>query len=206
MNRRASLVVLAASAWMATTARAESLWERRVPGRAFLFQDLKARHIGDSITIVVTENTDVQNTEQRALSKDSEQNANFALSTESSGDFGSAAAGAKYDLSNSANRKFDGSASFRSAREFSDRVTVTVIDVLPNGNLVVGGKRQTLIAGDERTLVVSGIVRPFDISADNAVSSRFVADFLMTYEGAGQEQNFTRQGWFGRALNRVWPF
>ncbi|MCA9066040.1 MAG: flagellar basal body L-ring protein FlgH, partial [Planctomycetaceae bacterium] len=110
------------------------------------------------------------------------------------------------DTSTSSNRSFDGEASYSDSREFTDQITVTVVDVLPNGNLLLSGQRCLTIAGEKRTLVVSGMVRPIDIGPDNRVNSRYVADLRTVYEGNGPSRKYVRQGWMGRAMNRIWPF
>jgi flagellar basal body L-ring protein FlgH len=62
------------------------------------------------------------------------------------------------------------------------------------------------VAGDLRCLVLSGIVRWQDISADNSIQSRYVSNLEMHYEEKGVEPHFTSQGWLGKATNWLWPF
>lgn len=85
-------------------------------------------------------------------------------------------------------------------------MTVTVMDKLPNGNLVIGGKRRQVVSGEVRTLVVSGIVRPIDITPDNTILSQYVGDFHIDYVGKGPESEFANQGWLGKLLNVISPF
>jgi flagellar L-ring protein precursor FlgH len=109
-------------------------------------------------------------------------------------------------MANSSDRNFDGQSQYSVAQDFSDRITVQVLDILPNGNLVLGGRRQRLVAGELRTLVISGTVRYFDVSPNNTVSSQHVSQFKICYEGDGPESSFSNQGWGGRLLNKIWPF
>ena len=81
-----------------------------------------------------------------------------------------------------------------------------MIDRLPNGNLVVSGSRDIVVEGDLRQLVLSGIIREFDIRDDNTVSSRNVAQLRIQYNGKGAETHFVNQGWLARRLNKWWPF
>ena len=184
----------------------EDLWDFRSPDRAFLFVDSQARKTGDLVTLLINEDTDVDQRDDRALSKTAGSGGAFDVTGQAGGVFGSQAADAALDFSNSTSRNFDGSAIFRSARQFSDRITLTVVDVLPSGNLVVDGRRQIHVGRDDRNLCVSGIIRPIDISADNTVHSRFVSELRVTYDGDGPDQRFTNQGWLSRTANRVWPF
>lgn len=185
---------------------AQSLWEHRSPDKVFLFYDVQARHVGDLLTIVIQEQTDVENQDSRELEKSSDTSATFDFSGSTGGDFGTSSANAELDTALNSDRQFDGSSRFSSDRQFSDRVTVTVLDVLPNGNLIVGGRRRVVVEGELRTLVVSGIVRPVDVRPDNSVLSRFVANLELAYEGAGVEPRFVNQGWLGRIGNKLWPF
>lgn len=186
--------------------QAESLWKKRKNRRAFLFVDSKARRVGDLLTVVVSENTDVDSSEDRGASKSAEAGGEFSLNTSAGGGFGTQASNAALDFSKKSNRKFDGESSFSSNSAFTDRMTVTVMDVQPNGNLVISGQRRVRIAGDERTLIVTGLVRDLDIGPDNVVNSRHIAELKLVYESAGPSQRFSRQGWLGRFVNAVWPF
>lgn len=205
---RVVLLMLAAflTAACGPVALGESLWERRDPAKAFVFFDTQARNVGDLLTVVIDENTGVQNKENRALSKESQAAKSMDISSSASGDYGDAGGAAAFDFNTESERAFDGAASFRSQREFTTRMTASVVDVLPNGNLVISGRRNVIVAGDERILVISGIVRPYDIAPDNTIASRFIAEFRIAYEGNGQEQAFVRQGFFSRLMNKVWPF
>lgn len=197
---------LCLSSAVSTTAQAESLWARRSSNHAYLFQDTRARRVGDLLTIVVAEDVSVNNSEDRALDKSTEADANLDFESATGGGFGAQGATGMMDFGSSSSRSFGGEATYRSARAFSGRISVTVMDVLPNGNLVISGQRKINVAGDERTLVVSGIVRANDIGPDNTINSRFIADMRMHYVGQGVEQKFTNQGWLGRVVNVVWPF
>lgn len=189
-----------------SVASAEDLWECRAPNRAFLFVDTQAREVGDLLTVLVSESTDVDQRDDRALSKSAGTGGTFDLTGQAGGALGSQAADAALDFSGSSNRKFDGSASYRSARQISDRITVSVVDVMPNGNLVINGTRQVEVGRDQRDLLISGIVRPIDVGPDNTVHSRFVSELRVSYTSEGPDSRFTNQGWLSRITNRVWPF
>jgi flagellar L-ring protein precursor FlgH len=113
---------------------------------------------------------------------------------------------ADLNLNGSSNRTLAGQAQLTSVRTYTDLITVSIIDILPNGNLVVEGHRTRFLAGEERTLRVTGIVRPTDIASQNTVQSQFVANFQISYVGKGPDTDFNRYGWFGRAMNFIWPF
>ena len=85
-------------------------------------------------------------------------------------------------------------------------MTVTVVSVMRNGNMCISGQRKMTVAGEHRILKITGTVRAVDIGPDNSLHSRFIADMQTVYEDAGQERHFTRQGWFSRKVNKLWPF
>lgn len=184
-------------------ARADSIWDRRDPRAAHLFQDNRARRIGDVLTVAINEATNANEREQRALDKGNTMKSGLTFSGKTSA--GGSASG-ELGLGNDSRRTFSGSAQLSSDRTFADRITVTVIDVLPNGNLVIEGSRSRIVAGERRELRITGIVRPADIGQQNTVQSRFVANFRVIYSGQGPQSNFTKQGWLSRAFNFLWPF
>ena len=186
--------------------KADSLWKRRDPQRSHLFRDSRARHVGDLITIVISESSEVQNSEDKAMDKSSSNAVTSDFEASSGGGLAEQASNASLDLANTAKRAFAGKASYRDSREYTDNVTVTVVDVLPNGNMVIAGKRCLTIAGEERTLTISGVVRPVDLGPDNKINSKLIADLRTVYEGNGASKRFVHQGWFSRAANKVWPF
>lgn len=201
-----SAIILTILATCISPALCESLWQKRSHESAFLFLDSKARRIGDLLTVVVSQDTNVASRETRGLGKESEAAAGFSLEGEAGGGFSSQASNAALDIGNSSKRNFDGNSTFRSNQEFTDRMTVTVMDILPNGNMVISGRRRLRVAGDEQTLVLTGVIRAIDVAPDNSVSSRNISELNLLYEAAGPAQSFTRQGWLGRATNKVWPF
>jgi flagellar L-ring protein precursor FlgH len=83
---------------------------------------------------------------------------------------------------------------------------VVVVDVQPNGNLIVLGSRKRDVGGDIQTVEISGIVRPSDINFDNTVSSRRVADFHVIAKNQGVSDTYTDPGWLGSIFDLLWPF
>ncbi|MDB4386263.1 flagellar basal body L-ring protein FlgH, partial [bacterium] len=97
----------------------------------------------------------------------------------------------------------------KSERDFSDRFTVSVVDRLQNGNLLIRGKRMVSMEGDGRELILTGIVRSVDISVRNQISSKDIGDLEIRYATdpkEGVEKHFFNQGWLGRKFNRLWPY
>lgn len=185
--------------------RADSLWQTRNATHTNLIADSRARAIGDIITVVVNETTSVQNSEGKGLSKSTSTIGGFDLDAASGAGLGVHAAQAGLDLSNSSGRTLEGEATYSDRRALADRISLTVIDLLPNGNLVLAGERVISISGETRRLHISGVVRSIDIGPDNTVESNSVANLKSVLESCGAHRSFLQQGWVGRALNRVWP-
>ncbi len=184
---------------------ADSIWDRRDPRSAYLFMDNRARRVGDLLTVSVKESTGATNTEQRKLKKDTATSGKFDFAGKTTGT-GSKSAAAAVSADQSSDRSFQGSASYEIERRLLDEMTVTVMDVLPNGNLVIEGYKYRKISNETRLLRLSGIVRPYDIGIPNIIESRFIANPRIVYEGGGVESRFTNQGWLGRATNKLWPY
>jgi flagellar L-ring protein precursor FlgH len=196
------LIVLAA----ATTGRADSLWAKGAPYSAYLFVDSRARRPGDLLTIVVQESTDIEHKDSRSMDTETTTGGVFTLQASSTGNINTKTATADFEPTLSSTRKFDGKADYSSDRTIADRMTVVVMAVQPNGNLLIEGTRTRTVSGEERRMRVTGIVRPLDIGPGNIVLSQFIANFHVTYQGKGPETHFVDQNWLGRIMNCLWPF
>jgi flagellar L-ring protein precursor FlgH len=187
-----------------------SIWAKAKNRSQSLLTDDTARNVGDVLTIVIEEQSKIENASERKLEKSDSRSAKvtgpFDLLRGLNQATGKLFGLDKMDFKSDADNKFDGKAQMDSSRKVEDKITVTVQDVLPNGNLVVLGSRTRKITGDSQIVQVSGIVRPSDITQANAVSSKQVADFHIVYKSAGQENQTTNPGWLGRILNLLNPF
>jgi flagellar L-ring protein precursor FlgH len=85
-------------------------------------------------------------------------------------------------------------------------VTVTVVEVLANGNLVVRGEKQLALTEGSEIIQLSGIIRPIDISPSNMVQSSRLANAQIAYRGTGDLANAGKAGWGTSALMKLWPF
>jgi flagellar L-ring protein precursor FlgH len=183
-------------------ATAQSIWARRDPHFSTLFFDTGARQVGDLLTVLIRENTDVTSRDQRSLDKATSGGFNFDFAGAST----AASSSANANISADSARDFQGNSQHQINREFIDRITVKIVEELPNGNLRIEGSRTQHISEERRKLVIRGTVRPQDISSSNTITSQYIADFQIGYQGCGPESHFTNQGWLGRAVSRVWPF
>ncbi|OHB85294.1 MAG: hypothetical protein A2Z38_07090 [Planctomycetes bacterium RBG_19FT_COMBO_48_8] len=202
MNNKILLaIVLTASILLSTAcSQAGSIWAKRDKNMRAIYADDVARQIGDVITITITENSKVDNKAKRDMKKETDRSNTF------NGDLGKLADLGEFGMSAESNNELKSKADYKDERKFVDNITVVVVDILPNRNLVVLGTRNRDISGDTQTIEVSGIVRPSDVSFDNKVKSEQVADFRIVSRNGGISAPYTKPGWLGSILDIVWPF
>jgi flagellar L-ring protein precursor FlgH len=192
-----------------------SIWAKANAGgyAPRVYEDDTARRVGDILTIVVNERSVIENETSREMDKSSKRGITAAgtVNLQDLPQWWGNNRGANMTLptigaNSTASTDFEGNADFEAERVQTDRITVVVHDVQPNGNLVVVGSRRRSVHGDEQVVCISGIVRPSDITFANTVSSDQVADFHMVTLVRGQENGFTNPGWLGRILNWLSPW
>lgn len=190
-------------------AQTPSLWQRRDHQMTNLVADVKAKRVGDLLFITIQERSDVDNTDQRLLQKQNNTSSSGEGSYSLGGGVGNAAGNLGFNQDSAANRQFNGNTEFRSERGFTDSFTVRIVDSLPNGNLLISGTRELTLEGDNRRLILTGVVRGTDITATNTVSSGLVSDLIIRYESHGKEgveKEFVNQGWLAKKVNKFWPY
>jgi len=190
---------------ISTYAQAASIWSKRSKNARPMYTDDVARSIGDVLTILISEDSKVDNKAKRDLSKETSRSASlFGIAEKNGNLFPENVPDFSLDMegSNSLTSKADS----KDERKYTDSISVVVIDILPNRNLVVAGQRSRNIAGDIQTLEASGIVRPSDISFLNTITSRQVANFKILTHNAGISAPYTKPGWLGQVFDALWPF
>ncbi len=202
MNRNMISVIFLTSFVLLLTncSWADSIWAKRCKNMKALYADDVARQIGDILTIKVSENSTVDNKAKRDLKKETDRSTAF------NGEIGNFADIGEFGMAASSGNELTSKADYKDERKFVDNITVVVVDILPNSNLVVMGNRQRNIAGDVQTIEISGIVRPSDVAFDNTVQSGQVADFRLLTKNGGVSDPYTRPGWLGAIFDIIWPF
>jgi len=200
---RTSVVLLALLVLLAPACRGGSIYARRRPCRDSIYGDDTAHRVGDLLTVIIQEEVEIESDDQRTMTKETSKEADLAGSIGRVGNVHVLPTLA-FDMSSS--NEFRGTTGMDSDRSMEDRVSVMVIDVLPNGNLVLSGRRSRKVNGDDQVMRVSGIARPSDITFANTIFSERIAEFKVIYEGKGQEQSFNNPGFVNRLLNFIWPW
>jgi len=165
-----------------------------------LFADLKARRVGDVLTIRLIEATNASKSAVTKTAKTTSVNntgptvMGRTITTSGVPIFTTTLSGAD---------SFDGEGSSTQGNSLAGSLTVTVMEVQPNGNLVVQGDKTLKLNQGDEFVHVSGVVRIADIQADNTVTSDKVADAHISYSGKGVIDSANRMGWLARFFNSV---
>lgn len=166
-----------------------------------LFEDRRARYVGDTITVTITESTSASTKSNDKLDK---SNTSSASITGLNGILGKSLVGLNYET-NSAN-SFSGKGEAANNNIFTGNMTVTVIDVYANGNLLVSGEKQLAIGHEQEYVRISGVVNPSFVSAANTIASSNIADARIEYKSSGQISDGLVMGWLARFFLNVMPF
>ena len=170
-------------------AGATSLWSDSAP-TAVIFGDQRARAVGDILTVIVSESSTVARSGASSNTK----------SASGSTDKGTGLLGFIPEMSTSQGDNFSSKGSINNTNKVTARITVKVIEVKPNGNLVISGTQNIKQNGESQTITLTGQVRPSDIQADNTIYSSYIADAKLNVAGSGPLASKQRQG----ILTQIW--
>jgi flagellar L-ring protein FlgH len=173
----------------------------QVASYAPLFEDRRARNVGDTLTIALNEK--INATKQSGTT--AQRSGDFSVSIPTvQGLPGKFLQGAQADAKSS--NTFAGKGDSSSSNLFTGTITVTVIEVLANNNLVVSGEKQIGINQGSEFIRFSGVVNPNTIVDGNTVTSTQVADARIEYRGTGYIDEAQTMGWLSRFFLTVLPF
>jgi len=187
-----------------------SLWSE--VSEVSLFQDMKARKVGDIVTVRIVEDPEAELNANTKTSRSSSIDAaqlKFLGYMKALAEKNSRLAqdpGTDNLFSASLGTAFDGKGSSDRDGHVKAYITAVVEKVLFNGNLYINGQREVRVNNETQYITLSGVVRPKDITSSNEVSSTYVADARITYSGSGPVADKQRPGWLGRVVDYVWPF
>jgi len=182
-----------------------SIWQLSSYGVA---DDLKARRKGDILTILITEVASASKEASTATNRGSTISAGIPNFFGLEGSLGTV--NKWIDVANlinaNASSKFDGSGSTTRKENLTATISAKVVEVLPNGNFQVEGRRNVKVNNEDQVILVEGTVRPRDISADNVINSSYIADARITYTGKGIISDRQSPGWLMNIIDKIWPF
>lgn len=174
------------------------------PAASFdLFMDLRARQIGDILTVLLVERTNASKESSTSTEKGTSIDTGIPIFAGKPITHNGNPLNTEIDSTNS----FDGKADSSQSNRLDGSITVTVAGRLPNGNLLVRGEKQITINQGQEFVQLQGIVRPVDIGPENTVPSTKIGDAQITYSGKGHLADTNRPSWLARFFNSPWfPF
>jgi len=206
---------------MGNSVQAGSLWLKEGSNEQSMFADKIARNIGDILTIVVSEDTSTQQTARIKTYENTQGGTGIfpALNATLNGfvqalpSWLSKSSGGAVDqndvtiptLDIAAKSEWNGGGDTQNTLTLTNRTAVTVVDVLPNGNLVVEGAKIIRAGQESQYAYMRGIVRPIDIASDNTIPSTKIADAQVEFIPEGELTEAQKKGWLVRIWDKIKP-
>ena len=173
-----------------------------------LFEDRRAVRVGDTLTVLLNETTRASKDGGIVASRNSTNSVNMGLNAirNQTGTTPGTSSNLLLSggLNNDGTSKFDSKAGSSASNQFSGTITVTVLEVLPNGNLSVGGEKRLAVGNEEEVIRFGGIVSPVNLQGNTVLSSQ-VADARIEYRGAGITDEVKNPGWLTKLFVRYSP-
>jgi flagellar L-ring protein precursor FlgH len=182
-----------------------SMFTDRTPD---MYQDLRARNVGDIIVVEIVENSKAKKKNDTKAERTNEFDASIPYLMGYAGSLRREANSTNTDplVGASFKSKHDAKSELKKEDSMTSSVGCTVIEKMPNGNLVVRGSRELQVNGETQYIILQGIVRPTDVTVSNTVYSTQLADAKIYYTGRGVLSDKQKPGWLARLLDNIWPF
>ncbi|QKF74135.1 flagellar outer membrane L-ring protein FlgH [Aliarcobacter faecis] len=180
-----------------------------------LFADKKDLQMGDIIQIVINEDLTSKTDSKRELTSDRNNNLGGGVFAaidggEIGGVVGSATNSVNRNLGMNFNTKSStsdkGKVKTQVSEKFQTTISAIIEETYQNGNYFIKGKKEVLLDEQKQTIIISGIIRPYDITSDNSINSSQMADLKILYEKDGAEADILDTPWGTRLLRSIWPF
>jgi len=180
-----------------------SIWQ---DSRADLFSDLRARKIGDTVTvkILIKDKASITNDSERKRDASNALDLGFTYGATSS-DI-TIANGGQLGGTADSKTKTKSEGGIERSEKIELLVAAVVSDVLPNGNLVISGSQEVRVNFEMRVLNVAGIIRPLDITADNAIPYEKIAEARIAYGGRGRLMEVQQPPWGQQVVDDTFPW
>jgi flagellar L-ring protein FlgH len=183
----------------------QSLWHD--DASKSMFADKRASGIGDIITILVQENSTASKNNETKTEKSSSLSQAITAFLYSPAASGLLTKGGQLPaMAYNSDSKHDGGGSINNSENVIAKIAVRIVDVLPNKNFIVEGKRETSFSGERQTIILRGIVRADDVTPNNTVYSYNVSDATIQIVSKGSITDSQRKGWFTRLWDKLTPF
>jgi len=167
------------------------------------FGKSKSFQVGDVITVLLNESSQATRTQNGSITRESKNDMVPTGMANWGKGLGGFMNGIKMDGSSMSNK---GTGAADQQATLTGSVAVSVVEVMPNGNLVLRGEKQLALTEGSEIIQVAGIIRPDDVAPNNTVQSRRLANAQIAYRGSGDLANATKAGWGTSTLLKIWPF
>lgn len=174
-----------------------------------MYNDLRARRVGDLITVQIVENSKAKKTDNTKAERDNTYVAGIGNLLGYEAQFPPQRGNNKTPstmINANFQSKHDAKAELTKEDTMTSAIGCTVTEVLPSGNLIVRGSRELQVNGETQYIILQGIVRQSDITTKNSVTSDQLADAKIHYTGRGVLSDKQTPGWLARLLDTIWPF
>lgn len=166
-----------------------------------LYSDVKARRVGDIITVRLSENTNASKSAGTTSSKESTVDVNPIIGLGGNAiNIGKQSIQLGIDASN----EFSGDAQANQSNSLSGNISVTVVDVLPNQNLIIRGEKWLTLNNGDEYIRLTGVIRSADISPTNQIESTKIANARIQYSGKGSFAQAQEKGWLTKFFSSTW--
>lgn len=194
-SSRPAIFLILLIAVLAGAAHGESLWNKS-RYHENLFADKKAQEVGDLVTIVVVENAQASDSTEAKMEKEHDVDMGITSFFNAGAKlFGADDGEVRWPRGTlDAANQFESSGDLARKSKITAQISAVVRAVQPNGNLVIEGRRTIYLDKEKKNIVITGIIRPEDISTENKVESTAIADAQIIYEGFGPVTDSTKPG------------
>jgi len=174
-----------------------------------IYQDTRAKNIGDILMVKIVETSSGKKKAETTTNRESTftggVSALFGYEKLFAGPNGSHTPSTS-SMNASLVSDFSGTGETERDSTVTATISARVVDKSMDGNLVIRGYREIRVNNETQHIILSGIVRPEDISKDNSVLSSYIADARIEYNGTGAISNKQQPGWLANLMDVVWPF
>ncbi len=180
-----------------------------------LFADKKDLQVGDIIQIVIDEDTSSKSNNKRELSSNRDNSlggglfaatGTNALNGELQNATGKLNSNFGVDFGTNSSTSDKGSVKTQLDETFATTVSAIIEETYQNGNYYIKGKKEMLIEGQKQEVIVSGVIRPYDITSDNSINSSQIANLKLLYDKNGVEADILETPWGLKVVRTLWPF
>jgi flagellar L-ring protein precursor FlgH len=170
--------------------------------------DIKARRVGDIVTVIIAEEAKAS----KEATTDTDRSSSISAGISSLFGLEQSVADRNSNLnpssliSASADNSFSGGGKTTRSENLAATLTTQVIKVYPNGNLKIRGGKSVTVNNENQIIYLTGIVRSYDVTADNTVDSGDILNAQISYTGKGALSDKQKPGWLMRIFDHTWPF